>query len=36
MGAEGRRIALERFNVARNIRELESVYLRVATEKVSA
>lgn len=32
MGAEGRRIALERFDVARNIRKLESVYEHVAAE----
>lgn len=36
MGVEGRRIALERFDVSRNIRELESVYEHVASEKAAA
>jgi glycosyltransferase involved in cell wall biosynthesis len=36
MGAEGRRIALERFDVAKNIGQLESVYRRVARERGAA
>jgi glycosyltransferase involved in cell wall biosynthesis len=36
MGAEGRRIALERFDVSRNIRELESVYQHVAFNEAAA
>lgn len=36
MGAEGRRIALNRFDVARNIGQLEAVYRRVARERADA
>ena len=36
MGTEGRQIALERFDVTRNVRELESVYRHVARQKAAA
>lgn len=35
MGIEGRRIALEKFDVLQNIRQLESVYERVASDKAA-
>jgi len=36
MGVEGRRIALERFDVSRNISQLESVYSQVARYSAAA
>ena len=36
MGAEGRRIAVDRFDVARNIRQLESVYRERSRDRAAA